>query len=315
MHSVFLHSRIRDGQKVAELVARNEMESQNLDFKGGFWEDSKYRCKECGDRALVQRPASVEAGKDVAAMANADGGDLIVGVDDTDDRASGWFGKPLPIDAHETLRRWLANVLAPREVTDTVEIGRMTARDASDGTEHDVLIVNVPPWSDGPVGVKSMDAYLFPLRRDRDTRFLSFEEIMRLNEGSRRSVYLRLKEAQAALAGQAAAVTILSPIIVRQGVVGGKGSEHKYVPSNPAGFNASLGDISQDSLHLTMWPSEPLALGVLVREALPVVIPLDLIDSVWLDVLPSGLKVLCVMATATLIHNLRENRWSLLRDH
>src|SRR6266446_789055 len=112
MSPTFLHLPIRDGQAVAELVARKEIESQNLDFKGGFWEDSRYRCKACGDKALIQRPAGVEAGKDVAAMANTDGGDLIAGVDDTDDRASGWYGKALPRDGDETLRRWLANVLA-----------------------------------------------------------------------------------------------------------------------------------------------------------------------------------------------------------
>lgn len=39
--------------------------------------------------------------------------------------------------------------------------------------------------------------YFFPVRRGRDTRFLTFEQLMRLNEGSHRSMYLRLLEIDA----------------------------------------------------------------------------------------------------------------------
>ena len=37
-------------------------------------------------------------------------------------------------------------------------------------------------------------AYYFPTRRGRDTVYQSVEEIMRLNDGSRRSIYLRLRQ-------------------------------------------------------------------------------------------------------------------------
>ena len=194
----YLHEPVRDGLAVAGLKSDGASEGQHLDFKGAFWEDAARRCRNCGTEVKVAGTASVEAAKDVAAMANAFGGDIIVGIDDTGDRASGWWGgNPIPADADETLRKWLRNSLAPRDAADVVEVSFVTATDLVDGTDHRALIVNVAPWGYGPVAVQTeidpqKARYFFPIRRERDTVYLSFEEIMRLNEGSRRGMYLKL---------------------------------------------------------------------------------------------------------------------------
>jgi len=194
----FLHKPIRESPGVAQLKKTAAVEDQHLELKGGFWEDGSTRCPKCGHSPVAKVPAGVEASKDVAAMANALGGDIIVGIDDSNDRASGWWGgKKIPDDAEETLRRWLRNHLAPREAADPVEVRMLTVIDPIDSSEHRVLAINIPPWLYGPVAVQSdidpqKAQYRFPIRRDRDTMYRSAEEIMRLNEGTRRSIYLRL---------------------------------------------------------------------------------------------------------------------------
>jgi hypothetical protein len=196
----FLHKPVRDGDTVARLIAAKAEENQHLDFKGGFWDDKRDRCKKCGETSVRASSAAEEVAKDVAAMANAEGGDLLVGVDDTDDRASGWWGgggRAIPDDAEETVQLWLRNHIAPREAVDPVEIRRLSAKDPVDGALHSVLVITTPPWPYGPVAVQShlnpqMARYSFPVRRGRDTIFRSVEEIMRLNDGQRRSIYLRL---------------------------------------------------------------------------------------------------------------------------
>jgi predicted HTH transcriptional regulator len=55
---VFLHEPIADGSKIAELVAARAEEGQQLEFK----------------------PDLNDSAKEVAALANAIGGDLIIGV-------------------------------------------------------------------------------------------------------------------------------------------------------------------------------------------------------------------------------------------
>jgi hypothetical protein len=193
----FLHKPVREAALVAKLKARAAPESQHLEFKGGFWEDAMLRCPKCGPTS-IRASAGVEAAKDVAAMANASGGDIIVGIDDTNDRASGWWGgKRMPDDAEETLRRWLRNYLAPREAADSVEIRMLAITESADSSVHRILSINVPPWPYGPVAVQTdidpqKAQYRVPFRRDRDTIYRSAEEIMRLNEGTRRSIYLRL---------------------------------------------------------------------------------------------------------------------------
>src|SRR6266851_7643271 len=181
----FLHKPARDGAAVANLKAAKAPEDQHHDFKGGFWEDAVQRCQKCKHKTPVSGSGGLEAAKDVAAMANALGGDLIVGVDETGDQASGWWGgKPIPGDADKTVLRWLKNQLAPRETSDAVEVRVVTAKDRDDGSEHRVLVVNVPPWPYGPVAVQTeIDPqkkvqYFFPVRRGRETFYLSFEEIM-----------------------------------------------------------------------------------------------------------------------------------------
>ena len=278
----FLHKPVRDSSTVAELKAARAPEHQHLDFKGGFWEDAVQRCQGCGQQTPRVGSAAVEAAKDVAAMANALGGDIIVGVDDAGDRASGWWGgRPIPNDADETMRRWLRNCLAPRDAADCAEVAFRNARDTADGTDHRVLVVNVAPWPYGPVAVQTeidpqRARYFFPSRRDRDTVYLSFEEIMRLNEGSRRSMYLKLRQTLEAPAGRAFQLRSMisgpHPLPL--------GSRH-----------GTIADVTPDFVMLAMDELEHVGRGT---GAGNLSVPLELVSAVWRDPDHSGLVSLAL---------------------
>jgi hypothetical protein len=176
----FLHQRVSDAAGLLKLAETNAYEGQLLEFK----------------------PDLTDAAKEVAALANAEGGDLIIGAHTlrepatNRDRWERWADLPRP--SEKDLRQLLQNAMAPREMADTVEILPLEVQASSRGTLP-VLVANVPPWPYGPVGIQSaidvqQASYRFPIRRDAHTRYMSFEEIMRLSEGSRRSTYLRLRQ-------------------------------------------------------------------------------------------------------------------------
>jgi hypothetical protein len=110
--------------------------------------------------------------------------------------------------------------------------------------------------------------YFFPIRRVRDTAFLSFEEIMRLNEGSRRSMYLKLHQILAS--GQAPlnrAFQLRSTIIGPQPL--SEGSSHGTIVE----VTPDLVVLDIDELQETR--------GATARTRLSV--PLELVAAVWKD--------------------------------
>jgi len=177
--AVFLHTRVQTAARLIELASAGAEEGQHLEFK----------------------PNVSDAAKEVAALANADGGDLVVGAHTNRDpgtnrdRWANWAQPPYA--SEKDLRQRLQNGLAPREVADSVDIIPLEVLGGSRPVT--VLVANVPPWPHGPVAFQSErdvqhGHFRFPVRRDAHTRYLSFEEIMRSNDGRRRSTYLRLRE-------------------------------------------------------------------------------------------------------------------------
>lgn len=167
----FLHNRVGTTERLAELAAARAEEDQHLEFK----------------------PNVSDAAKEVAALANAEGGDLIIGAHTNRDpgtnrdRWASWAQPPHP--SEKDLRQALQNGLAPREMADSVDILPL---EVVDGTRTvPVLVANVPPWPHGPVAFQSQvdvqqASFRFPIRCDAHTRYLSFEEVMRSNDGRRR---------------------------------------------------------------------------------------------------------------------------------
>jgi hypothetical protein len=271
----YLHQPIRDGAAVAGLVSMAESETIHLEFKGGFWEKAQSTCKGCGARSQVDKSDALEAAKDVAGLLNAEGGDIVVGVSAKADRANGWYGSEPPADADETLRRWLRNYLAPREAADFVEPRILVARDQGDDTEHRVLVVNVAPWPFGPVAVQSdVDPqkranYTFAVRRGRETTYQSFEEIMRLNDGRRRSAFLRIRELAPELASGGAV-----PFVLRSAFEGGSHG----VPPRPEGSRyGEITSISQETITLAF---EEFGTAI---PAAKLIAPLEVVEAVWKD--------------------------------
>src|SRR4051812_30841859 len=95
-------------------------------------------------------------------------------------------------------------------------------------------------------------ACLRTIRRGRDTRFLTFEQLMRLNEGSHRSMYLRLLEIDAGFpAGRTKRVYLKTPTMLDL-----DGRQYPYRPeSGVLRFDAVLESIDSDKLDLKMMPN------------------------------------------------------------
>lgn len=135
-----------------------------------------------------------EAAKDIAAFANRSGGCIVLGVEERDGRAHTYAAWADAAGHDATIRRiqeGAGAVLRPRDVIDCVSF---TPRGV--GADATVCLVRVPPSSalvgvaDGGVGQR----FTFPIRTERGTRFMSYEEVADRLFGAERTVRLRLEE-------------------------------------------------------------------------------------------------------------------------
>lgn len=159
-------------------MTRSVRERQHLEYKRDFWVPQQMANGEARDKKVV------ELCKDVAAMLNAEGGDIIVGIEeDDDDCAKCWYGLgSLDTDgAISTLQSSLNSRLSPRQSANSVTCIPV---------EHEgkwALVVSVAPFAHGLVSVSvgganarhSRVSHLFPVRDGDETRFLSVEEAAR----------------------------------------------------------------------------------------------------------------------------------------
>lgn len=205
---MFLHKPIQAADLPAVLRDHAPVEGPHLDYKATFSGGPE---------------AQEEMGKDVAALANAEGGDLVLGVEEEDGKPGipwRWFERPTFRGTANQVRQWLDNVLIPREVATIVTIEEHEV----DG--HDVMIVRVPPWPHGPVAVRTLKSgakvkgrttsdkvsFMFPYRDGADTRCMEWEEVMRAMDPRSRAAFLTLR---ALTAGRAYTdVYVTSPVCV-----------------------------------------------------------------------------------------------------
>jgi hypothetical protein len=264
--AVFLHIPVRTPERVLELVRSSAEEGTYLEFKPTL------------NRA--------DAEKEAAAFANGLGGDLIVGVhaprdpDSGRDRAQAFTGATLPQSAEKDVRQGLRDHLAPREVVDTIEVRVLRADDA--GQQRQVLVVNVPPWPHGSVAWQSEQdvqqaVFRFPVRLDAQTRYKSFEELLRMNDGQRRSIYLRLRElTDPSTSRPNTGFILVSPVLTRSGVI----------EAEPR-IDGVINEVTQDYVLVHMqerqlvFHLEEKMAGVKDIPQSPFVIPLELIIAAW----------------------------------
>src|SRR4051812_37699616 len=109
-----LHTAITEQDVLIRHVVEHAPEALHLDFKREFWKDEQRN-----NRTL---PAQEEAAKDVASFANAEGGDIAIGITDHGHRAGEFFQAPNVVGVETKFREWLRNRLAPREVAETVTL-------------------------------------------------------------------------------------------------------------------------------------------------------------------------------------------------
>lgn len=139
---------------IDDLCARKVRENQNLEFKQSTYDDN------------------IEFAKDVAAMANATGGLIIIGIGEHEDCAETITTVRVdkPVDRH--LHSVLLTSLCP--ILSGVTIGLLPMPgDEAKG----VVLVLVPPGPDAPYGVRTTDAYLWPVRESDQTRYMREPEL------------------------------------------------------------------------------------------------------------------------------------------
>ncbi len=155
-------------------------ESETLDFKRELWSDGE------------------EAAKDVAAMANAQGGEILVGIDEDPGTACAARFVALvegagPEKEAQRVRQWLKHRLRPRDFVDQVELRWLVA---PSGTA--VLAVRVPAAARGCMAVARDDQrkgsrFRFPVRTGRDTRDMEYDEVLQRMTDTSRAMRLQLE--------------------------------------------------------------------------------------------------------------------------
>jgi hypothetical protein len=270
----FLHAPTRSATVIQDYINRRHSEGDQLDFKRPPpWKDG------------------FEAAKDVAALANHLGGDIIIGVDDVDDCASAW--NPIPdadVATYEgRILNWLTDIIRPREFANWVDIVPVKAPQAG----HSAIVVSVPPYAD-LVGFEKGDRnFKFPIRSGKKTRWLVFEEIMSRASATTRGTYIRLKGLVDSFGMDAVPlIGFISPVLVVAG------DELVPLPVE-GGIHCSYDDLTPDVLSVRMRPSTGFAIGrvglynegyhevptqsVSVPADQKLTIPLEFIRAAWKD--------------------------------
>src|SRR5437899_3944700 len=204
-------------------------------------------------------------------------------------------------------------------MVETVESGLLQVPDES-AQRHDVLVVSVPAWPHGPVAALRGErqdvggkgpAYFFPVRCGEHTRCLTFEEIMRLTEGLRRSIRLRLLELKNQQQGfyfaSRASICLQNVLDVPLPVNGGD-----------QGFHGTITSVDVDAITLEVagarvsgrW-QDGSGVSHLLEATVPdgkrLVVPLEFVRAAWRDPEPAAWVGLALDVDVVW----RGNRWNL----
>jgi hypothetical protein len=249
----FLHKPIKTTAEVSRLIDSHEIENDQLDFKEDFWKKGQ------------------EAAKDAAAFANRLGGDIIIGVVEENDRATGWANLSMDeiTQREPSVRQWFDRYLKPRELVPSIDTIRIEAPDPNYGA----LVVSIPPSTQLAAvedGGPDASRFWFPIRTRRDTRILVYEQIM--PQLANRTGYLKLANLWS---GARHPVRFSSPVLVkiredREDLVQflGKNRWHGYLESLSSEIMVANLDSSRRVVRV---PEQA------------VTIPLDFVRTAWLE--------------------------------
>lgn len=253
---------------LACLIGR--LESDSLEFKGDAWANAE------------------ECAKDVAALGNADGGQILIGVVEGvgTSVASGfrdWLAGRGEQVEQQRIHQWLVHALRPRDFVDRISYRWLTAP-----TRERVLSLEVQPSigscvavASGPIAHGKLSRFQFPMRTNKETRFMDHDEVIRRMADRGRAISLRLKELSVTGPAQRF-VRVASPIVKITSA-----GPRDLVRDPTVRTDASLGEQHAEGFVITFcgnyrWGAAGLPEDLTGRAVL---VPYALVRTIWNDAL------------------------------
>jgi hypothetical protein len=249
-----------------------------------FIQDRQRETKQLDFKAEIGRNRAEEA-KDIAALANQLGGDLIIGIREKDEQAEGW---KLIVDSKlkqdlQQINQSLTAMIRPESFQLSVQISPIRIDDTGS-----VIAVSIPASSELiAVQTDNASSLSFPVRIETHTKYLSYEEVMKRSGNTTRKDYLRLK-------------AILP-----------QNSKRPIRFSNPVGQSLGNGVWEAGPLtdgahgHVEELTEELLIVSVKAFSQFPerVTVPLELLGAIWLDRREESgnIPLLCVVLEGRLV--------------
>lgn len=182
-------------------------EQADLEFKAKLWEDAP--------KGGAGKFEFWEFCKDVAAMLNSVGGDIVIGVEEEHSRAKRWFrtgdnkfplGTAYDTNTLRSLRQRLANAIEPREALSYIHYRGLEDPDSSTERRR-ALVVSLAPFPHGPVSIRCMQrlpstnrdndriliAQMYPRREGDEVKFMEQGEIARMMAPKSRAIELTIR--------------------------------------------------------------------------------------------------------------------------
>ncbi len=146
---------------VERLVAERVAEDLTLEFK----------------RELYARDekGKDEQAKDPAAMANASGGLILLGVDEDD---QGRAARLLPVPLSDSERTRMVTIIVQRIAPRIPDLLLVTELPDPANPTHGVYAIVVPASESGPHGITRNDGYAWPIREDTQVRYMREPELV-----------------------------------------------------------------------------------------------------------------------------------------
>ena len=282
----FLHERARDWTTLDNFVQNHKPENEQLDFKGKTPEVAK----------LAER---------IASFANNRGGDIVIGIQEEDDKADRWDPIPageMPVRMQQVTQA--IQMIRPTELAVLIEPERIRIPKS----DEFAIVISIPPLAE-IVCVPVNNRLSFPIRVETHTQFLPYEAVMlRTSSSAARSAYLKLCQ----LLGerQGIPVQFTGPVF---GFLGG--NEHAPVVSRTGslGFTHSftteiltvlMKDVELQNQRVNT-PYGPDFVLVYVAEQergeLPITIPLELVRAAWFRPISGFVTQLCIALDAEIV--------------
>lgn len=290
----FLHQRL-DATAVAALVQRQANEDQHTEFKAywGPWQPS-------GSRADEDR--KYEAVKDIAAMANADGGEIVIGLSERQGRVSGFTDLPeLPTGADQ-VRTWVTQFLEPNGIAQHLEVRLLSISEGAGARK--VVVVSVPVVASGALAIRldrqgrpttartetEHRSYAIPRRVGAATKFQGMDSELLATRARERSLYLRLRHL---VGSDTVRIHLTAPILVWW--IHGRSYLHSHADVDGNHGNLNTGGVKEMAIEIQMADHRivPIIRGQPSHEVVPspfrtLAIPYSEIRDAWPDPLSGG---------------------------